>query len=144
MANYSNYFNPKVTDLEIFVTVGMDTAEDTGWEFSDLYEASRERDGEGNVIESYEDARQRVRADGSICVLISGEKENPSVMYHIITTWKGNREPGDTQDTGDAKQSIEDVISWLEDGLEEKVNDHSFESAGNTYQPAFAQFETQS
>ena len=44
MKNLANYFNPNVTDLEIFVTVGMGTAEDTGWEFSDLYEASRERD----------------------------------------------------------------------------------------------------
>ena len=142
MKNLANYFNPNVTDLEIFVTVGMGTAEDTGWEFSDLYEASRERDEEGDVVESYDDARQRLRADASICVKIEGDKESPRVSYVVITTWKGNREAGDTQDTGDDEQSIKDCIEWLESNVTESVRDYSFETAGNTYRPAFAQFET--
>ena len=135
MKNFSHYFNPDVTNIDIHIKVSLGTAEDTGWEFSDLYENIEMATGEPFNI-----ARERVREEWSITVSIVGEKNNPDVTYYITST---NNETGDRQQTGDNEQSIKDVISWIESNVTESIVDHSWEESGNTYQPAFFQFETQ-
>jgi hypothetical protein len=148
MTNYSNYFNSKTTNLEIYVRVGMDTAEDKGWNYSEFYEHSRKRyineqTGETEYAESYDQARERLRNNASVMVILKSKKENPEAKTYIITWHNGNQECGDTEDAGDVEETIKDVIFWLENDLVEKVIDLSFEAENNIYQPAFAQFDTQ-
>jgi hypothetical protein len=135
----SNSFNPAVEVLDISITVGIETADKTGWEFSDLYEQSRRRDNStGDVVESYEDAAARIKAEWSMTVVIKGNPTAPKMHYYLEST---NNECGDSQPTGDDEQTIKDVIQWLTDGVTEKVRDHSYD-ANNCYQPAFTQFAT--
>ncbi len=135
----SNPFNPAVETLDISVTVGIDTADKTGWEFSDLYEASRRRDNaNGDVTESYEDAAARIKTEWSMTVVIKGDPKSPKLSWYLDST---NNECGDSEETGDDEQTIKDVIQWLTDGVTEKIRDHSYD-ANNCYQPAFAQFAT--
>lgn len=142
--DFSKYFNPAATNIEISTQVSVGTAEDSGWEFSDLYEDARRRDSEtGEVVESYKAARERIRKEWSIEVDIVGPKEGPTVTYVVKSWHNGNVERGDRQDTGDAEKSIEDVIYWIENDKYENVSDYSYEEEGNTYQPSFAQFNTQ-
>lgn len=134
-----NPFNPSVETLDISITVGIDTADKTGWEFSDLYEASRRRDNStGEVVESYEAAAARIKAEWSMTVVIKGDTNSPKLSWYLEST---NNECGDSEATGDDEQTIKDVIQWLTDGVTEKIRDHSYD-ANNCYQPAFAQFAT--
>lgn len=137
--NFSKYFNPEVTDLDLVVKVGLDTANDTGWEFQDEFENSRNHE----IGETYDQAKERVRKEWTVVVTIKGEKANPTVLYYLQSYWKGNIESGDSQDTGDAEETIKNVIQWLTDGVQEEVYDRSWEDKGNTYQPAFAGLATQ-
>lgn len=134
-----NPFNPLVQTLDISITVGIETADKTGWEFSDLYEASRRRDNStGEVIESYEDAAARIKAEWSMTVNIKGDPNQPKLSWFLTST---NNEVGDSEPTGDDQQTIKDVIQWLTSGVTEKVRDHSYDT-NNCYQPAFMQFAT--
>lgn len=145
--NFSHYFNPATTDLELYVTVSMATAEDSGWDYTEFYELSRKQNlndfGETEYHETYDEARDRLRTEASVRVILRGNKNNPEAKTYIVTYNGPNEECGDTEDAGDVEKTITDVIYWLEKTLTEKVKDLSFENEGDTYSPAFAQFKTQ-
>lgn len=140
--DFSKYFNSQVTNLDLFITVGVDTAEGSGWDFSDMFESARRRNEDDETIETYDKARNRIRKNWSIEVKIYGEKATPSVLYCIKSWHNGNVECGGLMDTGDDEKTIQDVIAWLENGQEEQVRDLSYDDK-DTHQPAFAQFNTQ-
>jgi len=141
MKNLANYFNPKITHIDLQVTVNLGVAYEYGWESSDLYEGTRrgESDDMGDlpITESYEDATKiRLKAH-QITVYVTGDKRAPNVVYTVTSAGEGVK-----MDTGGTEKCIKDCIQWIGSGVAE-VTDRSFEENGGTYQPAFSQFETQ-
>lgn len=137
MKNFSNYFNPNVTDLDIRITVPFCVAEKT-WDFNEIIEDQAIMSGE-----TFAQVRKRLAYDWRVTVHIEGKKDSPYTRFYFQSWENGNWENGGYEPTGDDEQTIKDVIEWLAAGLQIGVDDYSFESAGDTYQPAFAQFNTQ-
>lgn len=132
--NFQEYFNPEVTDLDFHITIPVTAAYDNGWDFTEYVEHERE---EG---ETYSDALNRfLSSDWQMCVTIRGKKEDPSTTFCFVDTDGLHQH---SQWTGDNEKTIQDVIQWLSDGFDD-VRDFSWESDGDTYQPAFSQFKTQ-
>lgn len=139
-----NYFNPQANRIDFRITVNIGVAYDSGWEFSDYYEANRERIWSEEcfkyeITEEYFEALDRINNDESynITVRILGDPENPDIDYYH--SHAGEDEA--TQDTGDNRLTVEDAIRWLYNGEFIEYKDYSTDK-NDCYIPAFAQFAT--
>lgn len=125
-----NYFNEKVTTLNIQAGVPLGVANET-WEFSDFFEAARK---EG---ETFEDAVARCEVEYELWIKITDSPSAPTVVYYL----ERRNEPGPAETTDSPEEAIQDLISWFERGQVIAVHDYSLDE-NDCYQPAFSQFKT--